>query len=247
MQATFDLQDQPGRIVRVWDCETTGGHDEEGSEVIELGRIDLDLVTREIGNPWTALAKPREEEFSPVVKAVHHITEGMVADAAPIGVLWQPFWDGCGEEDYVAAHNADFEKAFHNGNGRKWICTYRSALVVWPDAPTHSNQGLRYWLGLDNEPEFDSEAAMPPHRALPDAYTTAFILRRLLQEKTVEELVTISKYPALLRRMNFGKHRGMTFEDAPSDYLEWISDKSEMGPDVKFSARYWLKKRGLRR
>jgi exodeoxyribonuclease X len=30
---------------------------------------------------------------------------------------------------------------------------------------------------------------------------------------------------------------------APLDYLQWIADKSDMGEDVKFSARYWIRKR----
>ncbi len=84
---------------------------------------------------------------------------------------------------------------------------------------------------------------MPSHRALPDAYVTAHLLRRLLDERTVDQLLTISRYPALLRKMNFGKHKGMSFADAPADYLEWIRDKSDMNEDTKFTAKYWLQKR----
>jgi exodeoxyribonuclease X len=242
----FGADHSKPRIVRIWDCETTGFPENEASEVIELGRIDLDLATGAISNPWAALAQPLRP-IPPETKAVHHITEAMVAGAPRIGTLWRQFWEGHKAPDLVAAHNAEFEKHFHHGNGREWICTYKSALVVWPDAPGHGNQTLRYWLDLDAELDFIPALAEPPHRALPDAYTTAFILRRLLREKTADELVAISKYPALLRVMNFGKHRGMTFEDAPADYLEWIADKSDMNKDVKFSAKYWLKKRGFRK
>lgn len=246
MSDLFPASDAP-RIVRVWDCETTGTEPEEGSEVIELGRIDLDLDTMVIDNAWTALAKPRGP--IPVeTKAVHHITEADVADAPPLSVLWQPFFEGCGENDILAAHNAEFEQKHHNGNGRRWICTYKCALIVWPDAPKHSNQALRYFLDIDSETSFDPALAQPPHRALPDAYVTVRILRRLLREKTVDELVKISKYPALLKRITFGtKAKGLTYEEAPADYLEWIADKSDMGKDVKFSAKYWLVKRGYRK
>ncbi len=245
MQNDLNLEDRPGLIARIWDCETTGTPEDEDAEIIELGRIDLDLTSHEISNPWRSFANPRGP-IPDVTKAVHHITEADVADAPPVGRLWQPFWEGCGPDDIVVAHNADFEKHFHNGNGRRWICTYKGARVVWPDAPSHSNQGLRYWLRIDDDQDFDSEAAMPPHRALPDAYTTAFILRRLLQEKTAEELVKISKFPALLKRINFGtKAKGQTYEEAPVDYLLWILNKSDMGADIKFTAKYWLKKRGV--
>lgn len=227
------------RIARVIDYETTGTPEDEHAEIIEFGRIDLDLATREIRNPWSSLCCPRGP-IPAETKAVHHITEADVINAPYARELWDQFYDGCGPEDILVAHNARFEQHFHDGEGRPWIDTYKVARVVWPDAPTHSNQGLRYWLNL----ELDRELAFPPHRALPDAYVTAHLLRRLLDEKTVEEMITISRYPALLRRITFGtKAKGQTYEEAPLDYLEWIRDKSEMDEDTKFSAHYWIKKR----
>lgn len=233
------------RRIRVIDYETTGTPENEGAEVIELGRIDLDLEKIEIIDPFTALAKPIGD-IPPVTKAVHHIVEEDLAEAPHIGALWGPFWSGLALTDVCCAHNAAFEQHFHPGNGRRWICTYKSARIVWPDAPSHGNQALRYWLDLDGtQPDFDRERAQPAHRALPDAYTTAFILRELLKHKTVNELVEISKWPALLKIANFGKHKGTEFKDLPADYLEWIRDKSDMDADTKFTARYWLQKRGL--
>jgi exodeoxyribonuclease X len=78
---------------------------------------------------------------------------------------------------------------------------------------------------------------------------TAHLFIRLLAEKTPEEMALISEYPALLRVMNFGKYHGqaMTFEQCAADdpkYLRWIRDESSMNEDTKFSARYWLQKRG---
>ncbi|MDW9880502.1 hypothetical protein GOA90_25280 [Sinorhizobium meliloti] len=226
------------RIARVIDYETTGSPEDENPEIIEFGRIDVDLATREISNPWTSLCRPRGP-IPAVTKAVHHITEADVRDAPEARELWEEFFDGCGDADILVAHNAKFERHFHDGDARPWIDTYKVARVVWPDAPTHSNQGLRYWLELD----LDRGRAFPPHRALPDAYVTAHILVRLMAERTVDEMVHISKYPALLKTMNFGKHKGTTFEAAPIDYLEWIRDKSDMDEDTKFTAKYWISKR----
>lgn len=231
-------------LIRVIVFETTGTQDDEGAEVIELGRYDYDLATASIGNPWEGRAKP-QRGIPAVTKAVHHITEAMVADAPPLGEQWQPFWAGCGPSDVVAAHNAKFEQHFHGGNGRAWICTYKCARIVWPDAPGHGNQVLRYWLDLDALPDFDPALTQPVHSALPDAYVTAHILALLLQVKTVAALVEISRYPALHKVLRFGKHKGQTFEEAPADYLVWLRDKSDMDEDVKFSAKYWLKKRGM--
>jgi exodeoxyribonuclease X len=131
---------------------------------------------------------------------------------------------------------------FHAGDGRQWIDTYMSALTVWPDAPAHNNQTLRYWLGIQS-PTFDRNFAMPPHRALLDAYVTAHILVQLMSRRSVSELVAISEKPTLLNKLNFGKRRGMKFSDAPAVYLQWIRDKSELNEEVTFSAAYWLQKR----
>lgn len=226
------------KIARVIDFETTGTPEDKDSEVIELGRIDVDLATKQIGNPWSSLCLPRGP-IPPMAKAVHHITEADVASAPQARDLWDAFFDDCTSADILVAHNAKFEQHYCPSIGCDWIDTYKVARVVWPDAPTHSNQGLRYWLDL----AVDRERASPPHRALPDAYVTAHLFVRLLNEKPVEEMVRISKYPALLKVMNFGKHRGTTFEAAPLDYLEWIRDKSEMDEDTKFSAKYWVTKR----
>lgn len=230
-------EDKRPRIIRVWDCETTGTQEDEGAEIIELGRVDLDLATGQIGNEWTALAKP-ERPIGPETMAVHHIRNEDVADAEPAWKLWGPFFDGCGENDILAAHRADFEQHFHDGSGRAWICTYKCALIVWPDAPGHSNQTLRYWLDVP----IDRALAEPPHRALPDARVTALILSRLLQERTVDELISYSKWPALLVKCNLGQHRGKLWKDVDSGFLEWVLGK-DFDADTKFTCRYWLKKR----
>src|SRR5579862_8797310 len=128
--------------------------------------------------------------------AVHHITDADVAgrhDATEIirrltlvanDVI--PFGSGIGvRPDIFCAHNAKFERAFFDGDGKPWICTYKCALRVWPESPIHSNQGLRYFLGLNLDPDL----AMPPHRAGPDAYVTAHILQRLLVARPAAELI----------------------------------------------------------
>lgn len=230
------------RIVRVIDYETTGLPEETGSEVIELGRVDVDLQSMTVKNLWRSFASP-EGLIPSEVKAVHHIVEEDLAGSPALSDLWSPFWEGCGTDDIVAAHNAAFERHFHPGDGRAWIDTYKCALMIWPDAPAHSNQSLRYWLNLDSSSAFNRELAMPPHRALPDAYVTAHILLKMLNECSVYDLLSVSERPALLSKLGFGKHRGMKFSDVPVDYLQWIRDQSNISEDVKFTAVHWIQRR----
>ncbi len=229
-------------MIRVIDYETTGTNEDADAEIIEAGSYDLvqsEDGAWQIGRPVHWLVKP-SKPIPPQARAVHHISDDDVETAPTLREIVDDFFDG---SDICAAHNARFEEHFTPFKNLRWICTYKCALVVWPDAPSHGNQVLRYWLGLDNGEDFDAGRAMPSHRALPDAYVTAHLLRRLLDERTVDQLLTISRYPALLRKMNFGKHKGMSFADAPADYLEWIRDKSDMNEDTKFTAKYWLQKR----
>jgi exodeoxyribonuclease X len=234
-------------LARVIDYETTGTPEDDDPEVIEMGSYDVNLTSRLLvtASAFQSLCRPRGP-IPAVTKAVHHISEEDVAHAPPARDLWDRLLAGSGEPSWLVAHNAKFEQHFTPPWGIPWIDTYKVARIVWPDAPTHSNQGLRYWLGLP----CDRKLADPPHRALPDAYVTAHLFIRLLDHKTPEEMAKISEYPALLKVMKFGKYRkqgiAMTFEQCAIDdpsYLEWIRDTSDMDEDTKFTCRYWLQKR----
>ena len=229
-------------LLRVIDIETTGWA--PPAEIIEVGRVDL-VGTQdgwEIGQRAAALYRPLGG-ITPETMAVHHITEEMVADAAvcsPINlqiVLMQG-----SEPDVFVAHNCAFERGFivdAATGGRPWICTQKCALRVWPEAAGHSNQVLRYWLDLS----LDVEQAMPPHRALPDAYVTAHILQRLLAEASVEQLIAWTAEPKLLPRIPFGKHKNARWGDIPSDYLSWMIRQADMDADVAWCAQQELARR----
>lgn len=121
-----------------------------------------------------------------------------------------------------------------------WICTYKVALRLWPDAPKHSNQVLRYWLGLD----LDAVQAMPPHRAGPDAWVTAHLLLRMLEQATVTQMIGWTVEPKQLPVLPFGKHRGLKWADLPDDYLQWLVRQADMDPDVLWCARQETERRG---
>jgi exodeoxyribonuclease X len=111
-----------------------------------------------------------------------------------------PFYmDGDGEADVdvFVAHKWAFETQWlgEHLQGRPAICTYQAALRLWPEAPGHSNQVLRYWL---RPKDLNPVIASCAHRALPDAYVTAFLLRELLELATVEELIAWTCEPTLL-------------------------------------------------
>jgi len=84
---------------------------------------------------------------------------------------------------------------------------------------------------------------MPPHRAGPDAYVTAHLLKDMLLETTVEQLVAWTSEPKLLLKVPFGKHKGAQWADIPDDYLAWITRQADMDPDVVWNAGVELARR----
>lgn len=232
-------------IARVVDVETSGLPEDEQHGIVELGWIDLNIETGEISKPVSFLVNPGHP-IPNHIRAIHHISDDDVAQALfpdqAVGRLLLGLEDG----DVLAAHSAKFEQAFIDAGTRPWLCTWKISLRAWPELISHSNQALRYELAVDKEPDFDVGFAMPPHRALPDAVVTAFILRKeLALGRTLERLIQISAEPGFLTWIGGAKHRGKTFKEVAQidpSYLGWIVDKSDMSEDDKFTAKFWLQK-----
>lgn len=177
-------------------------------------------------------------------RATHHISDEMVA--GEINPTQACMWLMEGDQQYFIAHNIDFEKKFFDGGETSWICSYKTALRLWPDAPGHKLMELRYFLDLDAVDDFDPKLADPPHRAGPDAYVCAHLFRRILHEAgnqkvDVERLVKWSNGPALLYMCWLKKHKGTPWKDVPADYLRWIIEKSDITDrDIRATAKYYL-------
>ena len=139
-------------IIRVIDFETTGV--EPSDSVVEVGWQDIEdgRLSTAAGS---AMVNPGRL-IPPEASAIHHILDVDVDRAA----TWH-YWNSRlrYHVDIFAAHHADFERQFFDGE--PFICTLKAARRVWPEAPGHSNQTLRYWLNLP----VDRAMATPPHRA----------------------------------------------------------------------------------
>jgi len=223
--------------IRCIDIETTG-IDPERDAIVEIASVDL-LREGGISNSQETLVYPGMK-VPPESSAVHHLIEADLIDAPLLELIIERFR---GADAYVA-HNCQFERSFLDKylGQCTWICTYKCALRVWPDLISHSNQALRYTLGLVNPHGVDRKT-LNPHRALSDVIVTSAIFEVLLKHAKWSELVQWSSEPPLLTVLGFGRHRGQRFDAAPRDYLEWIADgQNDLREDVKFSARYWLKK-----
>lgn len=245
-EPTLDVDAEQAKFVRVVDMELTGLPDAEGTKVCEIGFIDvnLDPLNVVIDRAFTSLVDPGIP-MPPQARAIHHISDKDLEGAPKYGEGMIAMGTGL-RNNVLCAHNAECEKTFYKPTGVRWVDTFKCALRAWPDAPGHSNQTLRYFLGLDEMPGFDMAMAMPPHRALPDAYVTALMLVELLKLRPLDRLIEISAEPAFYTRITFGKHSGTPFADIPTGYLEWMIDQKDMDAGMKFTAKWNLQRRGKR-
>lgn len=238
-------------LIRVVDLETTGFEPPEHA-VVEVGWCDLVARARDlVGGPAQWAVEGGSYMFvnpgrpiPPDTSAIHHIVDEDVARAsrwpeAVVDVL-SPTEPAIA---VLAAHSAKFERQFLTDEmtgGLPWVCTYKAALRLWPEAPLHSNQGLRYW----RRPEgLDRTVASMAHRAFPDAYVTAFHLRDLLDRAPLDDLIRWSTEPALQVRCHIGKvWRGEKWTDVDSGFLWWVAER-DFDEDVLFTVRHELERR----
>jgi exodeoxyribonuclease X len=234
-------------MICVLDCETTG-IDPRTDAVVEIASVYVSTPSTSsggvIGEPRVSLVYPISADGSPrtipaEASGIHHIVDEDVADAPLLFealhlVITYPV-------DIFCAHNSPFDSSFLSMLSGRWIDTLRCARHLYPEAPNHKNMTLKYFLRLD----------MPrgggAHRADADVLVTAHILARMMRERSVEELLELSVRPVLLRKMGFGKYRGLPFEELPSDYLGWMERTilSELGcdPDLAFTVKAELARR----
>lgn len=240
---------------RSFDLETTGlPSDEEGAAptgIMQIGWTDY-TPGEPIGEP-TAHFVNCGIKCSIEARAVHHITdrqvEGGISPSEACALL------AGGRHEALCAHNIDHEKHYvgpginpETDEERAWLCTYKTALRLWPEAPGHKLHELRYFLDLDSANDFDPRLCATPHLAPDDSYVGAHLLRRVLQEAEaqdidVKRLIKWSSGPALLYTCFLKKHKGTPWSKVPTDYLDWIVNKSDIKDrDIRATAKFYLKR-----
>lgn len=233
----------PKTILRVIDLETTGMAPPTHA-VIEIGWQDVaqgaDGRWEVYGDGGARFVNPGRP-IPPLTQAVHHILDEHVADAPGWHDVARQIVDPWPRRAALAAHYATFEQQYCTErltHGAQWLCTWKCAMRLWPDSPGFSNQVLRYW----RRPEgMEHERGLPAHRAFPDAYVTAFLLRDMLNEVGLAQLVEWSSMPGLLPRVRSGPDRGREWHEIDEDALiRFLDDRDE---DVRFTAEQEYRRR----
>jgi exodeoxyribonuclease X len=208
------------------------------------------------------IALPLGEKIPPETSAVHHLVdedlEGAPEWSSAISLLEQTLLVDGGLHDLVlVAHNAEYEQTILRDTVFKpglvqWICTYKLALVLWPDAPSHSNEALRYWLKLGSNR--GRQHGQGSHSALHDARVTAALANVAIETlmvtmgvsrgAAIHAAVQISHDRAKLPTCPIGKFRGVKWEDVESGFMHWCLKQSDMRSDVVECCKAELDRRG---
>ena len=193
------------------DVETTG-LDPDTDTVVEFAAVGIRI------DPATGQYDALETFFTSLVdpkcgipaaaSAVHHLTardvQGQPDLAQVLAGLQASVRDF--QPQLVVAHNAAFEAGFLPGladaltpEDPRWACTCRLAQHLWPQAPNHQLQVLRYWRQLQ-----DRVPGRNAHRADFDAACCAVLLAEQCRAWTAAgQTVT----PALLCGTGRPNHR----------------------------------------
>lgn len=223
-------------IFHVIDIETTG-LEPDTDKVVEIACRSISLIdgTWSWEGDFQDFVNPGMP-IPPENSAIHHILDEDVREAPLLEAVVKV--DYCDTVDFYVAHNKRFEESFLPpviGFTKPWICTYKVAAKLWPDAPSHSNQVLRYWLELPVPRDIGM-----PHRALPDCIVTAEILKRALTLASIEDMLQWSNEPVLKRKCSFGKHAGELWSAVPKSYLHWIVNNGTFDEDTTYTAKHYL-------
>lgn len=225
----------------VIDCEATG-LDLQHDRPVEVAVVLL-YPDGHYDRAYETLINPKMP-IPPVASAIHHLVDADVSEAPTFDRV-RPRLLELGQA--CAAHNAPQDRSLLElaNDGKPWICTWRLAMHLWPDAPAHGCQVLRYWLDL----EVPEAKGLPAHRAMADALVTASLLRRALDEihargleiHTPEALARWIARPAELVHIPFGRHRGKRWADMDVGFLEWVLAR-DFSADVQHTAALWLRR-----
>lgn len=221
----------------VLDTETTGVE-------LEDQPVEIALVRVATGERFASLINP-QRAIPPTASAIHGLTDEDVADAPTLAMIATRITAFIGAACLVAHHAAFDRSMLPFLAAQRWLCAMRLARHLWPEAPGHGNQVLRYWLKLKVD-----TAGLAPHRALADALVSAAVFeaeraahRHRFGCADARSMVALAELPIHTGVLNFGRaHYGKRFEEVPLDYFRWmLREVHDLDRDLRGSIERHLK------
>ncbi len=241
----------------LFDTETTGNTQED--RIIQIGA----MIVAQNG----AVESYDELCFSEVpikleAMEVHNITPDLIASKGDFKSthFYQKLHTLNENSNYLIAHNIKFDLSMLEKEGfvnnMKIIDTLRCAKHLYNDSPYHRLQYLRYSLGLYKEEQSEAQKyniTIKAHDAIGDVLVMKLLLSKLVslaKEKypslnPMEQLVTLSATPVMMKKFVFGKYVGLDIEDVASKdigYIKWMIKTLELDEDMRFTLENMLER-----
>jgi len=250
MEETTKSKKEEEKIL-YFDTETTDIHTKD---IVQLALMKEDRTTLNMYfNP--------KEEVTYTAMSIHHLTPEFLEKYPPFekaklskdfednefkGKNLKKYLEFLAKEYIWVAHNAEFDKEVLEKQRIKiprTICTFKLARNMFTeedgkkDLENYSLQYLRYYLGLYKEENTEYNTA---HDALSDVYFVRDLFKHIQNNSklTIENMIQISKEPADIRDIHFGKYAGYSLvEIAKEDprYLEWMLENFTGKEDLKWN------------
>lgn len=199
-----------------YDTETTGLKSDK-DRIIELAAYDPERKKSFVHLIDPACPIPSAST------AVCHITDEMVAGKPSFKDLAESFIEFCEGDTVLIAHNndnfdvhflrAEFERAEVIMPEWKFLDTLKWARRYRPDLPRHSLQFLREVYGFE---------ANNAHRALDDVMMMEKIFLSMIDDLSIDQVMSLMSQKRTIARMPFGKHQGKALDQIPKDYVSWL-------------------------
>ena len=233
----------------ILDTETTGNKEEDRICQLSYLVMNENLEIEEIHNELVKPSLPISYE----AMAVHHITNEMVEDKPQIKHTdaYKRLKELNSPENLIVIHNAKFDLDMLKKEGFnsffKLIDTFRILKHLLPEGK-FSLQYNRYALGLykkekDICKKYNIE--INAHDALGDVIVLGLLFEYIVRnfDKSIEELIDLTKKPVLHDKFYQGKYKFEKIKDIlikDPDYIEYMLSLTDLDPDVKYSIEHHL-------
>ena len=185
--------------------------------------------------------------------AISHITNKMVLDKEIFlnSAMYKDLVEIFSKGRIFVAHNADFDVEMlrrENLAIEKRIDTFKLAqyLDVNGEVPKYALQYLRYYYALDveNAPAHDALGDIRVLEKLFDYYFEQMQKKEKDVEKVIQEMLTVSARPILIKKFNFGKYAGTEVAKVAQEnrgYLQWLlNEKTRMKEQEESNDENWI-------
>ncbi len=214
----------------VADVETTG-LDSKVDKIVELSFVEIDEEFNVVSKLATKVNPLKS--ICPAASAVHGIIDADVIEAPLLEEVLQSFGVDYFDDVFLIAHNAQFDQRFldYYWDIQGVFCTLHAARRMYPDAPNHKLQTLRFFLGL----AIDRDVAA--HSAEGDVAVLVSLLKRMVEESDTDlpTFVDLMLEPIEVETMPFGKYKGCSLQSLPKTYTRWLLSLPDLDSDLKYS------------